>query len=106
MLSATNALRVFWSSASTAALRFIFALEARIRKHLPHSFHLWQFRREIRCEAVGRSLTQQRKAKMTRRVGEVVGEMRKGKAIRVAAASSRNGLIQKETPHSPLATPS
>ena len=94
MLSATNALRVFWSSASTAALRFIFALEARIRKHLPHSFHLWQFRREIRCEAVGRSLTQQRKAKMMRRVGEVVGEMLRGREIMVAAVSSISGLMQ------------
>ena len=62
--------------------------------------------RERRWEAVGRSLIQQRKAKMMRRVGEVVGEMRRGRETRVAAESSMSGLMQYETPHSPLATPS
>ena len=55
---------------------------------------------------MGRSLIQQRKAKMMRRVGEVVGEMRRGREMRVAAESSMSGLMQYETPHSPLATPS
>ena len=60
--------------------------------------------RERRCEAVGRSLTQQRKAKMRRRVGEVV--IIRGRETRMAAPSSSIGLMQYEKPHSPLATPS
>ena len=43
---------------------------------------------------MGRSLTQQRKAKSMRRTGEVVGEVRRGRERRVAAASSRRGLKQ------------